>query len=188
MINYPTKKVNIQNKKISNLANRGMALEEMINKSNGYYNNNHIAYINKRPTPIKVMKTDGGYHIIDGVFLSPSTLDYVGVYQGHYLDFDAKETSSKTSFPFSNVAKHQFEAIDSVIKSKGIAFLIIYFKAYEEFYLLDGNILLSFYNKGKKSISIEEIRLYGKTIKMGYSIMLDYLKAVKEYYFEKESK
>ena len=79
-----------------------MALEEMINRSNEYYKENDIAFITKRPTPIKVLKTDGNYKITDAVFLSASTLDYVGVFQGHYLDFEAKETSSKIGFPLSN--------------------------------------------------------------------------------------
>lgn len=163
-----------------------MALEAMIQQSNDYYQRQNIAYITKRPTPIKVMKSDGGYHVTDGVFMAPSTLDYVGVYQGHYLDFDAKETASKTSFPFHNVAKHQFEAIDLVIKNKGIAFLLIYMKAYEEFYLLDGNILLSFYHNQKNSISYDELKQFGKQIKLGYTVMLNYIQAVKEYYFEEK--
>ncbi len=186
MINYPTKKANIHLKKANNLANRGMALEEMINRSNEYYKNNNIAYINKRPTPIKVIKTDGKYNITEGVFMAPSTLDYVGLYQGKYLDFDAKETASKTNFSFNNVAKHQFEAIDSVIKNKGIAFLLIYFKSFEEIYLLDGSYLLKNYHEGKKSLLYEEIKKYGKEVKKGYVIMLDYIKAVKEVYFEQK--
>ena len=42
--------------------------------------------------------SDGKYNITEGVFMAPSTLDYVGLYQGKYLDFDAKETASKTNF------------------------------------------------------------------------------------------
>ena len=55
MINYPTKKANL-NRKVNNLANKGMALEEMINQANDYYRVHDIAFINKRPTPIKVIK------------------------------------------------------------------------------------------------------------------------------------
>jgi len=68
LINYPTKK-NSLNRKVNNLANKGMALEDMINRANQYYKAQDIAFINKRPTPIKVMKTDGNYKITDAVFL-----------------------------------------------------------------------------------------------------------------------
>lgn len=72
-----------------------MALEEMINRSNEYYKENDIAFITKRPTPIKVLKTDGNYKITDAVFLSASTLDYVGVFQGHYLVSKQKKLLQK---------------------------------------------------------------------------------------------
>ena len=38
-----------------------MALEEMINKSNEYYLYHNIAFITKRPTSIKVLKTTDKY-------------------------------------------------------------------------------------------------------------------------------
>ena len=82
MINYPTgKKVSeYQNNKIRNTANQGMALEEMINKTNEYYLQKEIAFVSKRPTSVKILKTSDKYKITDAVFLAPSTLDYVGVY------------------------------------------------------------------------------------------------------------
>ena len=162
-----------------------MALEEMINRSNEYYKNNDIAFITKRPTPIKVIKTDGNYKITDAVFLSASTLDYVGVYQGRYLDFEAKETSSKTGFPLSNLAQHQLESIELVIKHKGYSFVLVYLKAFEEVYLLDGQFILKAAKANLKMISLESIKTNGVLIKQGYSILLDYIKAVHTAYFEK---
>ena len=32
-------------------------------------------------------------------FKEPSTLDYSGIYNGKYIEFDAKECHNKTSFP-----------------------------------------------------------------------------------------
>ena len=184
LINYPTKKIS-QNRKVNNLANKGMALEEMINRSNEYYKENDIAFITKRPTPIKVLKTDGNYKITDAVFLSASTLDNVGVFQGHYLDFEAKETSSKIGFPLSNLAQHQLESIELVIKHKGYSFVLVYLKAFEEIYLLDGNFILKAAQSNQKMIPIQDIRTHGIQVKQGYSILLDYIKAVKIAYFEK---
>ena len=42
--------------KVINYSNRGMSLEHDINITNKYYDSNDIAVINKKPTPIKVVK------------------------------------------------------------------------------------------------------------------------------------
>ena len=65
-------------------ANRGMSLEEDINLSNDYYRDMGIALINKRPTPINIVKVDysKGARITDAYFEKQSTTDYNGVYKG----------------------------------------------------------------------------------------------------------
>ena len=90
-------------------ANRGMSLEEDINLSNDYYRDNEIALINKRPTPINIVKVDysRGARITDAYFEKQSTTDYNGVYKGRYIDFEAKNTKSNTAFPLSNISEHQ---------------------------------------------------------------------------------
>lgn len=49
--------------------------------------------------------------ITDGFFEAPSTLDYNGIYKGKYIEFDAKETKNKTSFPISNIHRHQIDYV-----------------------------------------------------------------------------
>ena len=109
-------------------ANRGMILEEDINETNKYYLAHNIALIYKKPTPIKVVRVEYPKNIIrEAYFNEPSTLDYNGVYNGKYIEFDAKETQSKTSFPLSNIHKHQLSHIKKVLYFGGIAFLIVRF-------------------------------------------------------------
>lgn len=85
-------------------SNRGMRFEEAINQSNDYYLNHGIAVIHKKPTPVQIVKVDypkrSAAVIKEAYFKDASTTDYNGVYQGHYLDFEAKETKNKTSFPY----------------------------------------------------------------------------------------
>ena len=110
--------------------NRGMKLENLINLSNEYYINNDIAVIYKKPTPILVCNVDYKKNkILEGYYKIPSTLDYNGIYKGKYIDFDAKETLNKTSFPLSNLHEHQLLHMKRIIKHGGISFLII--KLYE---------------------------------------------------------
>lgn len=186
MINYPTmKKSSDYVKKSNNKANQGMALEEMINRTNEYYAKNNIAFVNKRPTNIKILKTSDKYKISEAVFLTPSTLDFVGVCDGHYIDFEAKETSSIKGFPLSNIAKHQLDAMDAIIKQKGITFAIVFLKAFNEIYLIDGQTLIDAYNNNIKIIPYQDIKQLGYLIKESYFAVVDYIKVVKAKYFEK---
>lgn len=186
MINYPIMKKASEYSKSRNrnTANQGMALEDMLNKTNEYYLSHNIAFISKRPSNIKVLKTVEKYKITEAVFMAPSTLDYVGVCEGYYLDFEAKETTSKKGFPLSNIAPHQIKAMENIIKQKGITFAIIFLRSFNEIYLLDGQVLIDAYNS-KNIIPYEEIKEIGTLIKEGYFTPVDYIKVVKEKYFEK---
>ena len=123
---YPSKAKKAYQKPVS-YARRGMDLENLINEANKYYLDNDIAVIYKKPTPVEIKKVSykGKTEYIEGVLREKSTLDYTGVYKGYYLDFDAKSSKSKTSFPLANIHKHQLLHIDRVLKHKGISFLII---------------------------------------------------------------
>ncbi|MDE5553456.1 MAG: Holliday junction resolvase RecU, partial [Malacoplasma sp.] len=61
-------------------ANRGMYLEELINKTIEYYSSNEIAFFEKRFLPIKILnKLDDNF--IRGKLLKKSYVDYCGVYR-----------------------------------------------------------------------------------------------------------
>lgn len=184
MINYPNKKTQNTKKEYVNYGNRGMKLEDAINITNTYYLNENIAVIHKKPTPIQIIKLDSKKgRIVDAFFKSPSTTDYNGVYKGKYIDFEAKETQSKTSFPLANIGKHQVEHLKKVKEQGAIAFVIICFSKLDETYLLDANYLIACYgNKNKKSIPYAYIKEHGHVIKQGYFQRVDYLKIIDEYY------
>ena len=184
MINYPNgkKTFNRNANTYKNMSNQGMALEEMINKTNEYYKAHNIAYVHKRPTPVKVLKTNDYAHIVDGVFLEPSTLDYVGTYKGKYLDFEAKETTSKKGFPIKNIASHQIQAIKDIISNGGISFVIIFLKSFNEIYYLDGKDMISLYENEETIISYDKIKEIGVLIKEGYLAPVDYISVIKKIY------
>ena len=169
-------------------SNRGMNLEEDINLSNEWYVANEIALITKRPTPINIVKVDytKGARITDAYFEKQSTTDYNGVYKGKYLDFEAKNTKSKTSFPLSNIEKHQIIHLKRVIQHGGIAFFIIQFQTKNEVYLLDASFVIDFWENGdRKSIPYEVFKKEGILIKQGYNPRLYYIDAVESKYFKK---
>ncbi|MBR3161898.1 MAG: recombination protein U [Bacilli bacterium] len=166
--------------KNNNYANRGMILEKDINISNEYYLINNIALIYKKPTPIKVIRVEYPKNVItEAYFNEPSTLDYNGIYKGKYIEFDAKETNSKTSFPIANVHKHQIEHIKKVLYFGGIPFLIVRFNLLNKTYILLGEDFLDFLNNNKrKSIPLEYFKLKGFFVELKYTPRLDYLKII----------
>ena len=178
--------INKEYKKNISHKNRGMKLESLINLSNEYYLNNDIAVIYKKPTPILVVDVDYKINKIrEGYYKVPSTLDYNGIYKGKYIDFDAKETLNKTSFPLQNLHEHQLLHMKRVINHGGISFLII--KMNGIYYYVDGNDIIEFINNNKrKSLPYSFIKNSGKIIKEGISPALDYLKIIDDIYFKEE--
>lgn len=178
-MNYPNKKNIIYHKNI-NYANRGMDLENIINETNEYLLKNDIAIIYKKPTPIGVVKVEYENNkqvITKAYFASPSTLDYNGLYKGKYIEFDAKNTKSKTSFPLANIHEHQIKHIRNIIKHHGIVFLIICMN--NEYFLLDGINLIDFIdNNARKSIPYEYLKSNGYKLEYNYITGLNYLKYV----------
>ena len=173
----------IKFKKNAGYANRGMFLENLINNTNTYYLSKDIAVIYKKPTPIKVLnisyRTEKTTLIDKAVFSETSTLDYNGIYKGKYIEFDAKECKSKTSFPLSNIKEHQINHIRNIINHGGIVFLIIFMN--NKFYLFKGDTLLDFINStDRKSIPFEVIESKGYVIKEGYMPRIDYIKIIDE--------
>lgn len=184
---YPNK-IKKEYNKFTTYANRGMALEDLLNQSNEYYLEIDRAVIYKKPTPITISEVKYGAKeriITKAYFRTPSTLDYNGIYRGKYIDFDAKETLNKTSFPLSNVHEHQLKHMQSVIEHGGISFLIISINS--NCYYLDGHDILDFIaNNTRKSIPFSYIEEKGILIEKKLKPRLDYLKAIDKLYFKED--
>ena len=167
-----------------------MSLEEDLNITNQYYLENNIAVIHKKPTPVQIVNVDypkrSAAVIKEAYFKQPSTTDYNGVYKGKYIDFEAKETKNKTSFPLQNIHDHQVRHMKSIVNQNGICFIILRFSSFNECYLLDVEHLFHFWDKkqkgGRKSIPKKEIETLGIPIKTGYYPRIDYLSVVDKIY------
>lgn len=184
VMNYPNG-IKKRTKQSINYKNRGMSLEEDLNETNRYYREHDIAYIYKKPTPIQITKVDYPSRkeaiIKEAYFKEPSTTDYNGIYKGYYIDFEAKETKIKTSFPLSNIHPHQIEHMDHIIRHGGICFLIVRFTSQNETYLLKGKDLFLFLEQNeRKSIPYNYFLEKAKKIPFEYQPRLHYLKFVDE--------
>jgi recombination protein U len=172
-------------------SNRGMTLEEDINETNQYYLVHKTAVIHKKPTPVQIVDvhypTRSAAVIKEAYFKQPSTTDYNGVYKSRYIDFEAKETKNKTSFPLQNFHEHQIKHMESVFMQDGITFVLLRFSLSEEVFLLPFEALKKYWermiNGGRKSIRKEEIEEAGFRIPLGLHPRVDYLKIVHQLYF-----
>lgn len=194
-INYPNgqqfrqvlnnSKPNSKNR-IAVYGKRGMTLEEEINESNQYYLEHEMAVIHKKPTPVQLVKVDypkrSAAVIKEAYFRKPSTTDYNGIYRGYYIDFDAKETRNKTSFPLKNFHEHQIKHLRSCLKQGGICFAFLKFTTSDEIYLFPATKLLDYWdeqvNGGRKSIPYEEIKADGFQVTYQLNPLLPYLDSV----------
>ena len=108
-MNYPNG-IKVKQTKNIHYDNRGMSLESDLNITNQYYASNNIAFIYKKPTPIQITKVDfnNRHNVVikEAFFKEPSTTDYNGLYNGKYIDFEAKESNISTSFSLNNIHKH----------------------------------------------------------------------------------
>jgi len=192
MVNYPIKKAITKKTKTVSAANRGMNFELMINQTNEFYRDNDIAIIYKKPIPIQIVSVDykrrSAARITEAYYKLPSTTDYNGIYKGKYIDFEAKETKSTTSFPIKNIHKHQVEHLRRVKEHGAISFIIVYFSRLERIYLLDSDYVSQYFKRsksGRKSISLDEFEEHAYLIKEGYRKPVDYLEIIDQYYIKK---
>ncbi|SDX72624.1 recombination protein U [Salimicrobium album] len=167
-------------------SNRGMTLEEDLNAANIYYLSRNIASIHKKPTPVQIVNVDypkrSAAVIKEAYFKQASTTDYNGVYKGYHVDFEAKETRNKTSFPLSNIHAHQIAHMEQVIYQRGLSFIIIRFAPLEETYLMESEYIIEYWNNqergGRKSIPYQTVKDKAYMIPFHFQARLDYLKAV----------
>ena len=184
MVNYPHK-VSSQKRQTSlsqpkNFANRGMSFEKMINATNDYYLSQGLAVIH-------IVQVDypqrSRAKIVEAYFRQASTTDYSGVYNGYYIDFEAKETKQKRAIPMKNFHPHQIQHMEQVLAQQGICFVLLHFSSQQETYLLPALDLIRFYHqdKGQKSMPLGYIREYGYEIKAGAFPQIPYLNVIKEH-------
>ena len=192
MINFPIKKQPTKQLHQKNIkkANLGMFLEDMLNDANQYYLDKGIAVIHKKPTPIQIVKVDYPSRneavITEAYYKTPSTTDYNGIYKGKYIDFEAKETASKTSFPFSSIHPHQIEHLKKVLQHGAIGFFIIRFKAYDETFFVEASKIIPHYlDDQKRSLSYKWFKEEGILIPFGLSPSVHYLKVIDQLYFRR---
>lgn len=161
---------------------RGSVLEDLLNRTNEKYRLNHLALIQKIPTPITPINIDKqNRHITLAYFEQKSTVDYIGTVQGIPVCFDAKECAT-TTFSLSNIHTHQVDFMSDFENQGGVSFLLIYFTSQNTFYYLTYQKMMEFWNRslngGRKSFRYDELDpVY--IIPQNKDVFVPYLEALK---------
>ncbi len=199
MVNYPvqikrviTKEKQTAAAKIS-ASDRGMALESDVNRSNDRYRQLDRAVVYKKPTPITIVNVNyprrSAARITEAYFKVPSTTDYNGIYRGKYIDFEAKECRSRTSFPIKSIHPHQIRHLEAVGRHGAIAFILIRFIAYDEtYYVVAGELTEYIRSCSRSSIPYSWFQQHGHLIRGNYFCPIDYLSVIDILYFQGERK
>ena len=140
---------------------RGSLLEELINRTNEKYREQHLALIQKIPTPITPVRMDQETRRITlAYFEHRSTVDYIGAVQGIPVCFDAKECRT-SNFPIQNIHEHQVKFMGEFEKQGGISFLVLFFSVRNELFYLPYKDMMKFWNRaqegGRKSFRYMEL-------------------------------
>ena len=186
----PVKRAERQHTSQLSYSNRGKTLEDELNDSNEYYISRNLAVIHKKPVPIQVVNVHyparSAAVITEAYFRTPSTTDFNGVWKGKYIDFEAKETKNKTSFPLQNIHEHQVDHMESVTAQNGIAFLIVRFSSLNRYFVVPYKMMKEKWDRmkagGRKSITLAEFEEAAHEIIPGFMPKLDYLRAVSTFF------
>ena len=139
---------------------RGSMLEEALNMTNEQYRKEHLALVQKIPTPIKPIN-------IDNVQCVP-------------MCFDAKECAGER-FALQNIHEHQMEYMQDFERQDGIAFLIVYFKEAGAYYYVPFRDVKRFWDRaaegGRKSFLRHELD-QDYQIRTSNQIFIHYLDAL----------
>lgn len=160
---------------------RGSMLEEALNFTNERYRKEHLALVQKIPTPITPIEIDKEHrHITLAYFEQKSTVDYIGSVQGIPICFDAKECQTER-FALQNVHEHQIHFMEEFERQQGVAFLIIYFKGVDVYYYVPYRDVRRFWDRaeqgGRKSFLREELN-QSYQIKVTNQVFIHYLEAL----------
>ena len=189
MIKYPNGSKKQYSSIAKNTSNRGMTLESEINLTNEFYLEQRIAVIHKKPTPVTIVKVDyparNKAKITEAYFKVPSTTDYNGIYKGKYIDFEAKECASLTSFPIKSIHAHQIKHLKAVHACGAISFIIIRFTKHNETYYVDSNDMIEYIETcNRSSIPYAWFVEHGTLIPYNYVKPVDYITVINERYIK----
>lgn len=111
-------------------ANKGMYIEQLMNRTIQYYRINNIAHLEKRQIPIKILKHINK-QIVIAKLINKAKVDYFLYINKKYVEIECKQTK-KDYFDLALIKKHQEKYLNEIKKTGGMALLIVYFELFDQ--------------------------------------------------------
>ncbi|UWD34095.1 Holliday junction resolvase RecU [Mesomycoplasma molare] len=152
--------------------NRGMILEQIINKTIKFYLENNVAIFHKKNLDISFKKVHNNNELENAIIAKKSTVDYYGVFKGNFISFEAKSTN-ENFLPKSNIKKHQLDYLRKIKNHGGISFFIILFKHLERFFIISIDKL-----NLKESLNLTFFEKNGIELELMYPGIIDFVSVI----------
>lgn len=159
-------------------SNKGMYLEQLVNRTSAYFIANNLGIIEKRQIPTKVLKKINEKTAIVKL-LSKAKVDYFIYFNNIYCEIECKETS-KSYLNLNLVLKHQHEYLQKLNALNIHAYLLVYFSFYEKIMAINYAKLTQLITakKLKKKINFKDLKLCGIEVPIVYPGILDITKII----------
>jgi len=169
-------------------ANRGLALEDLIETANRQYFMQNIAIIHKVPSKwIPIRNKDG--KIVTAKIETRSIVDFIGRYYDMPIAFDAKSVLNEEKWYLRNLEDHQYQFLKKWETEKSKAFVLFGFWKTEEFFFVPFRYIhlkrLLWKKGGPASIKLQELRRDYPVIPLNKGrTVLDYLSVIDDQNYE----
>lgn len=155
--------------------NRGMFWETIINKTIEIYTLEKKGFFQKQSVPLRFSINKTTKKITKAYIINNGFVDYIGLYQGYFLAFEAKSTINDVWW-LKNLLPHQLAYLKQIDQFKGLAFLLLHFNHNKHGYLIWVNDLI---NLKQVKITIAVAKKIGIQIPIIYPGIIDFLKVIK---------
>mgnify|MGYP003298129241 CR=1 FL=1 len=130
-------------------SNKGMYIEQLVDRTIVYYQSNNLGLLEKRQIPIKVLKHINETTIV-AKLIAKAKVDYFGFINNQYLEIECKQTKHDY-FDISLIKHHQLDYLKYVSDNHCKSFLFIYFEKYDKVIALSYLQLMTCKQTAKKN-------------------------------------
>ncbi|MBO6103480.1 Holliday junction resolvase RecU [bacterium] len=147
-------------------ANKGMYLEEMLNKTCAVLNLHDDFLMFKYHTKMVIV------HHKFRKYVANNFVDYFGYCHQQCFVIEAKQVNTK-NFSLHNLSEHQILILKKLVKMQIPSFVLIYFNLYDQFYLVDAKDILFSVDANMHHLKYQFIKEKGTNIALRIPGILD---------------
>lgn len=134
-------------------SNKGMYIENLVEKTISFYISNKLCFIEKRYLPIQIVKKLD-HDMIVGKLIKKSFVDYIGIVEGKYISFETKQTNMD-EFNLNQIKEHQLKFLSLISQLNGISFLILHFYCHDKTFLISFLEIEKWLSKKRKKVTLD---------------------------------